>query len=109
MANEVHLRHPTTGVIEKGLYGYSWTTFLFGPFPALFRRDYATFFILLVLCALFGIFTSFGFAFVYNKMYTRKLIEQGYVFDDRPEVVAAARIKLGVTEQPCAAVAAVAA
>ena len=106
MAKEVMLRHPTTGVVKKGLYGFSWTTLLFGPFVPLCRRDYGTFFVLLLLCLLFGIFASIGFAFVYNKQYTRKLLEQGYVFDDRPETVQEARLKLGVTEQPYAVAAA---
>ena len=38
-------------------------------------------------------------AFIYNKMYTNKLIETGYKLADTPEKNKAARIALGVGEQ----------
>lgn len=39
MAKTVMLRHPQTGILKKGLYGYSWTTLFFSGFPAIFRGD----------------------------------------------------------------------
>jgi hypothetical protein len=36
------MKNPNTGVIKKGFYGFSWTTFLFGGIPALFRGDIIT-------------------------------------------------------------------
>ena len=37
MATRIMLKHPQTGVIKPGYFGFSWTTFFFGGFPALFR------------------------------------------------------------------------
>lgn len=37
MATVVMLKHPETGIVTKGFYGFSWTTFFFGCLPALFR------------------------------------------------------------------------
>jgi uncharacterized membrane protein len=28
MAKEILMKHPQTGVIKKGFYGFSWTSFL---------------------------------------------------------------------------------
>lgn len=43
MAKFIDLEHPITGELKTGFYGFSWTTLLFGPFPALFRQDCRTF------------------------------------------------------------------
>ncbi|WP_245431252.1 hypothetical protein [Rhodoplanes roseus] len=36
-------------------------------------------------------------AFVYNKMYTTKLLEAGYQTEDTPEITGRARSALGIT------------
>ena len=38
----------------------------------------------------------FFWAFMYNKYYTRRLLERGYVFNDTPTRVGDARAALGV-------------
>jgi hypothetical protein len=43
MATKINMLNPDTGLIKTGFYGFSWTTFFFGAFPALFRSDFITF------------------------------------------------------------------
>jgi hypothetical protein len=104
MAEIVMLKHKDTGIIKKGFYGFSWTTFFFGAFPALFRQDFITFLGAIVIMLALGAFTfgigsvvgMFVWAFIYNKYYTRRLLERGYVFDDAPAFVARACSALSV-------------
>ena len=99
MADTVMLRHPKTGIVKKGFYGFSWTTLFFGGFPALFRGDIVMGLIVLVIN-----FFTFGvagliWAFFYNKTYTHKLLEQGYELADGEAKNALARSKLGIVAQ----------
>ena len=74
------------GVTKNVKVGFSWTTFFFGFFPALFRGDLKWAVIMLVVEAVLGSFTlgigawisGVVFAFVYNKIYIKELIEKGY-------------------------------
>jgi hypothetical protein len=98
------LKHRDSGLVKRGFYGFSWTTLFFGFFPALFRGDFITFlggFAVLVVLGIFTIGIGSGiamivWAFWYNKYYTRKLLERGYMFADSEGVVAEAKAKLGV-------------
>jgi len=73
-------------VMKEAKVGFSWTTFFFGFFPALFRGDLKWAIIMFIVAAAIGIFTlGFGawvvwliFAFIYNKAYIRELLEKGY-------------------------------
>ena len=104
MATRIALKHKDTGIIKDGYYGFSWTTFFFGFFPALFRGDFITFiggFVIYVIIALMtlgvgGFFVGVIWAFMYNKYYTCKLLERGYALagSDADNVLAAA--KLGI-------------
>lgn len=98
MATVVMLKHPETGIVTKGFYGFSWTTFFFGCLPALFRGDFKTGVLLLITCVLTCGIAGIIWAFVYNKRYTLNLIEKGYQFCDEEEKVRAARAALGVAE-----------
>jgi hypothetical protein len=99
MAETVQLQHPGTGVRKTGYYGYSWTTLFFGFFPALFRGDFITFIGAFVVTVIIGLMT-FGvgallvgivWSFMYNKYYTRRLLERGYALaDTRATNIAAA-------------------
>ncbi len=104
MATSIRLRHPQSGIVRTGYYGFSWTSFFFGGFPALMRGD-----VWVGLAILAGSLVASAFsagllwfavglvwAFIYNKRYTLGLIEQGYLFDDDPRRVAAAKRELGV-------------
>lgn len=98
------MKHKETGIVKNGFYGFSWTTLFFGFFPALFRGDFITFiggFVISVIIALFtaglgAMFISLVWAFMYNKYYTRKLLERGYVFAGSEADNALAASALGV-------------
>jgi hypothetical protein len=97
MATTILLRNQKTGMVKKGFYGFSWTTFFFGGLPAIFRGDIAIGLILVILQVLTLGVATLIWAFVYNKHYTTKLLEKDYVFADSEGAVALARMKLGIT------------
>jgi hypothetical protein len=74
------------GVTKEVKIGFSWTTFFFGFFPALFRGDLKWAAIMFVAALAAGAITvGFGawipgiiFSFIYNKMYIKELMEKGY-------------------------------
>ncbi|WP_067729106.1 hypothetical protein [Oceanobacillus damuensis] len=74
------------GVGKEVKVGFSWTTFFFGFFPALFRGDLKWAAIMFVIEAILGSFTlgigawvaAIVFSFVYNKIYIKELLEKGY-------------------------------
>lgn len=74
------------GLTKEVKVGFSWTTLLFGFFPALIRGDLKWAVIMFIIAVVAGSFTfGFGaivsdiiFAFVYNKIYIKELIEKGY-------------------------------
>lgn len=97
MATVVMMRNPQTGVVKKGFLGFSWTTLFFGGFPAMFRGDWLIGAILVILNLVTFGFTGLIAAFIYNKTYTMKLLENGYQFADTEALNALARAKLNVS------------
>lgn len=96
MARKVMLQHPPTGLIRSGYYGFSWTYLFFGWWVPLFRGE-------LGVAALHLLFTLFSFglwqlivAFLYNRQFMIRMLEKGYVLADREEVMASARVALGI-------------
>ena len=89
MAIKIAMKNTQNGLTKDGYYGFSWTTLFFGGFPALFRGDFITFLGLFAIAFIIGLITAgFGaflvvifWAFMYNKYYTKKLIEKGYRFN----------------------------
>ena len=74
----VTLVHEETKLTKRVKVGFSWTTLFFGCLPALLRGDFKWAIIQGLLNILtFGL-SSLVFAFVYNKIYVRGLIEKGY-------------------------------
>ena len=73
MAQNIRLRHAQSGIITTGFYGFSWTTLFFR-------------------------LVAIIWAFLYNRVYTTRLLERGYVFDDDPEKVREAKRVLGIHE-----------
>lgn len=106
MATRIALKHKETGIVKNGFYGFSWTTLFFGFFPALFRSDFITFIGGFVVSIIIGIFTlgigtfviGFVWAFMYNKYFTRKLLEKGYMLagSDAENALAAASLGMVV-------------
>lgn len=96
MAKKVALIHPQTGVMKSGFYGFSWTFLFFGWFVPLFRGELLIallhFTITVITIGLWQII----FAFLYNKQYTTRLLETGYVLNDSEEVNEEARQRLGI-------------
>ncbi|CAM4119183.1 hypothetical protein [Lederbergia lenta] len=74
------------GVVKDVKIGFSWTTFFFGFFPALFRGDLKWAAIMFVSSVAIGLITfGFGgwipgiiFSFIYNNIYIKDLLEKGY-------------------------------
>ncbi|HGC4200298.1 TPA: hypothetical protein ACIYK5_004813, partial [Escherichia coli] len=96
MAVKIVMENPRTGEITNGFYGFSWTTLLFGPLPALFRKDWLVFLIVAILnFATFGL-TGIIWAFLYNKNYTQRLLRQGFSFSGSNAENEMAARKLGV-------------
>lgn len=106
MATKIKMRQKDTGLTKDGFIGYSWTTLFFGSFPALFRGDFITFIGVFVVLVILGVITAgvgtfiamIAWSFLYNKYYTRKLIEKGYQFDDTPELNKAGEEALGISK-----------
>lgn len=83
---KIALKKDNSGLIKEVKVGFSWTTFFFGFFPALFRGDLKWAAIMFITAALAGVAT-FGtatwvpyvvFSFIYNKIYIKELLEKGY-------------------------------
>lgn len=99
MAKVIWMKNPQTGFVKKGFYGFSWTTLLFGGFPAFFRGDLLTGVLVIIAAVLTGGISSIIWAFMYNRYYTRKLIEQGYQFVGPPQQIQEAKMRLGIASQ----------
>ena len=98
MATRVMMINPSTGMTQKGYFGFSWTYLFFGWLVPLFRGE-------LSVAALHLLFTvvTFGFwqviiAFLYNRHYMIRQLEKGYQLNDEDALMARARAKLGMVK-----------
>ena len=98
MATRVIIQHPVNGLTKNGYFGYSWTYLFFGWFVPLFRGE-------LGVAALHLFFTMFTFgiwqvivSFIYNKQYMTRMLEKGYLLKDQPDLMAQARLQLGIAD-----------
>lgn len=104
MATPVEMKHKQSGILKTGYYGFSWTSLFFGGLPALIRGDIAYGLGVLLAGLLFGAFSAgllwfvigLVWAFIYNKNYTHRLLQNGYEFNDTPDRVADAKRALRV-------------
>ena len=84
-------RFELDGVYVNAPMGFSWTTMLFGPFPALFRRDFKGFAIMVAIELLWvflldmagvpdwlTILAHLAFATMYNELYEEGLRKKGF-------------------------------
>lgn len=79
--------------IKQAPIGFSWTTFLFGGWPAIFRQDWLMGAVILVLGLLTWGIAGMVFAFFYNKIYLKSLFEKGYYIHALPGNVTEDQIK----------------
>ncbi|OOC23370.1 HrgC protein [Helicobacter pylori] len=76
MAVSVSLRK--NNLTKKGLVGFSWTTLFFGFLLPVIRGDLG-WAVLMLIAQIFSLcLANIVFAFIYNKKYTTKLLEDGY-------------------------------
>ena len=87
-----------SGVVKDAPVGFSWTTFFFGFFPALFRGDWLWAVIIFAASFVTFGFASIVFAFIYNRLYIQNLLKQGFKVrnysGDKALIEAKAQIKL---------------
>jgi hypothetical protein len=99
MAIKVQMRHSRNGLYKDGYVGFSWTYLFFGFFVPLLRGHYTlAFYHFLIFFFLSPVLLIVQplLAFTFNKWYTRRLIEEGYYFDDEVELVKYTKQKIGV-------------
>jgi hypothetical protein len=95
MAVKLMMEHPNTGIIKRAPIGYSVTTLLFGPFPALLRGDWKWAVIMALLDGT-GILWLV-FPFLYNKLYVKQLLGKGFkVLDAEGDSVENIKRKLSI-------------
>lgn len=97
------MKNPKTGELKTGYTGFSWTTLLFGFFPALFRSDWLTFIGVFVVYCILTATTGIGgfiamlvWAFMYNRHYTLGLIKNGFIMNGSHEENKAAAMELKI-------------
>jgi len=82
MATAVIIKHPNSGMIKIGYYGFSWTYLFFGWFVPLFRGELGV----AALHMLFSIITlglwQIIVAFLYNRQYMTRMFMNGWVLAD---------------------------
>ena len=75
----VSLHHTQSGMLKSAPVGFSWTTFFFGPFPALFRGDLKWFAIMLIVgVSTLWVANFIIFGAIYNKRHLVDLMSKGF-------------------------------
>ncbi len=87
---KLQITHPESGEVRSAPVGVSWTVFFFGFIPPLLRGDYKWGLIMLALWVLSaGVLASWlihiVFMFIYNKLYIKEMIAEGYVVTQMDE------------------------
>jgi hypothetical protein len=74
----IYFQNPNTNQRREAPVGFSWTCFFFGCFVPLFRSDWK-WTLIMFACSLatYGL-SQFVFIFIYNKLYIKDLINDGY-------------------------------
>ena len=74
----IMFENPNTGAMKEAPVGFSWTTFFFGFFPALFRGDWKWAIIMFILAMFTMGLSGLIFMFIYNKLFIQDLIGSGF-------------------------------
>ena len=100
MASSILIKHPDSGLMKKGYYGFSWTYLFFGFFVPLFRGELGV----AALHFLFNVVTlglwQLIVSFLYNRQYMTRMLTSGWVLGDSPERNEFARTSLNIASQP---------
>jgi hypothetical protein len=99
MATSIGLRHPASGLLKNGYYGFSWTYFFFGWFVPLIRGELGVAILHLILTFFTLGIWQIIFAFMYNKQYMTRMLEKGYVLDGTENQLIEARRELGMANR----------
>ena len=78
----INFKQPITGAMRSALVGFSWTTLFFGPFPALFRGHWIGALIIFAIGTITLGISYLVFPFIFNKMYIKHLIGEGFKVTD---------------------------
>ena len=74
----ITFQNPTTGVTRIAPVGISWTVFFFDFLPPMFRSDWKWAIIMFTIASMtFGL-SAGVFVFIYNKIYIKELINNGF-------------------------------
>lgn len=74
----INFKNPLTGAMKSSPVGFSWTTLFLGFFPALLRGHLPGALIMFAIGLLTSGLGFIVFAFIYNKMYIKYLIGEGF-------------------------------
>jgi len=101
-SSKIIFTNPHTGGIKEAPVGFSWTTFFFAGIPALMRGHIGMGAIILILGILTWFLSDFVFCFIYNKMYIKYLIGEGYKVTSTtiPEEQIAAKLGMTLPKAP---------
>ena len=79
MALEIRLKHKESDLTKIGCYGFSWTYLFFGPFVPMFRGELGVGALHIVFAIFSAGISNIILAFIYNKQYLRRQLENGWV------------------------------
>lgn len=75
---KVYMRN-SIGVVKQVKLGFSWTMLFFGIFVPLFRGDLKWTVLSLILVIITSGLAWFVLPFIYNKLYIKSLLENGWM------------------------------
>lgn len=75
---KLYLKNPYTGTVREAPVGFSWTVLFFGFFPPVFRSDWRGFVMIFLFWLFAPVLSNFIFMFIYNRMYLKSLIRDGF-------------------------------
>ena len=78
----INLRNENTGATRQRKLGFSWTTFFFGFWPAIFRADWKWGLIQFALGIVTLGLSGLVFMFIYNKLHIKDLLTNGFIPSD---------------------------
>lgn len=97
----IEFKNPITTEVKKAPVGFSWTTFFFGFFPALFRSDWKWAAIQFLAAIFTWGLSSIVFCFIYNSLHIKDLVNSGFKavsIDDNNLAGASANVGITIPE-----------